>query len=414
MFAQAVRREQGRLTRLKSKSCPEEDLRVRHRIGECLLKTGLITQDDLQTALAEQERTGERLGMVMIRLHRATERQIAEALAAQLGFSFVDLSERPPDPNVVSVVPREFARTHACVAVSLDGNVLRLAMADPLTFSLVQELETKTGYDIKQVVAARGDIRRVIQEGYPEVVALPPSPRSASSKKRTKAISIERLLDRLVEIATGRGVSEVHIEPLETRLLIRRRTDGLMKDAFEVPKPDHERLVTRLKTLAGLDTHESRLPQDGRVRLHVGMDRDVDFRISTLRTLYGEKIVLRAYDPKKNIPDLQDIGMSSAALRQLRSSIEQGGLVLFAGPIGSGKTTTASAVLKSLPPQRVPIISIEDPIEYVLRGVSQVQVNEKSGLTHSVALRSIRNQAPAVVFIGELRDSETIALAVEA
>jgi type IV pilus assembly protein PilB len=387
---------------------------VRHRIGECLLKTGLITQDDLQTALAEQERTGERLGIVMTRLNRATERQIAETLAAQLGFSFVDLAEHSPDPKVVSVIPRELAQTHACVAVSLDGSVLRLAMADPLIFSLVQELEAETGYDIKPVVAARGDIRRVIQEGYPEM-APPSNPSSAgSSKKRTKAISIERLLDRLVETATGRGVSEVHIEPLETRLLIRRRTDGLMKDAFEVPKSDHERLVTRLKTLAGLDTGERRLPQDGRVRLHAGMDRDVDFRISTLRTLYGEKIALRAFDQKKNIPDLQDIGMSPAALRQLRSSIEQRGLILFAGPIGSGKTTTVSAVLKSLPPHSVPIISIEDPIEYVIPDVSQVQVDEKSGLTYSVALRSIRNQAPAVVFIGELRDSETAALAVQA
>jgi type IV pilus assembly protein PilB len=388
---------------------------VRHRIGECLLKTGLITQDDLQTALAEQERTGERLGIVMTRLNRATERQIAETLAAQLGFSFVDLAEHPPDPKVVSVIPRELAQTHACVAVSLDGSVLRLAMADPLIFSLVQELEAETGYHIKQVVAAPGDIRRVIQEGYPEMVAPPSNPRSAgSSNKRTKAISIERLLDGLVETATGRGVSEVHIEPLETRLLIRRRTDGFMKDAFEVPKSDHERLVTRLKTLAGLDTGERRLPQDGRVRLHAGMDRDIDFRISTLRTLHGEKIVLRAFDQKKNIPDLQDIGMSPAALRQLRSSIEQRGLVLFAGPIGSGKTTTVSAVLKSLPPHSVPIISIEDPIEYVIPDVSQVQVDETSGLTYSVALRSIRNQAPAVVFIGELRDSETAALAVQA
>ena len=142
---------------------------MRHRIGECLLKTGLITQDDLQTALAEQERTGERLGIVMTRLNRATERQIAETLAAQLGFSFVDLAEHPPDPKVVSVIPRELAQTHACVAVSLDGSVLRLAMADPLIFSLVQELEAETGYDIKPVVAARGDIRRVIQEGYPEM-----------------------------------------------------------------------------------------------------------------------------------------------------------------------------------------------------------------------------------------------------
>jgi type IV pilus assembly protein PilB len=288
-------------------------------------------------------------------------------------------------------------------------------MADPLIFSLVQELEAETGYDIKQVVAARGDIRRVIQEGYPEMVASPSNPRSAgSSKRRTKAISIERFLDRLVETATGRGVSEVHIEPLETRLLIRRRTDGLMKDAFEVPKSDHERLVTRLKTLAGLDTGERRLPQDGRVRLHAGMDRDIDFRISTLRTLHGEKIVLRAFDQKKNIPDLQDIGMSPAALHQLRSGIEQRGLVLFAGPIGSGKTTTVSAVLKSLPAHSVPIISIEDPIEYVIPDVSQVQVDETSGLTYSVALRSIRNQAPAVVFIGEVRDSETAVLAVQA
>jgi type IV pilus assembly protein PilB len=388
---------------------------VRDRIGECLLKTGLITQDDLQAALAEQKRTGERLGVVMTRLNRATEKQIAETLAAQLGFSYVDLAEHPPDPDVVSVVPREFAQRHECVAVGLEGNVLRMAMADPLLFSLVQELEAETGYDIKQVVAARGDIHRILSEGYPEMVAPLTNPRSTDRVKRTtKTVSIERLLDRLVETATGRGVSEVHIEPLEARLLIRRRSDGLMKDAFELPKSDHERLVTRLKALAGLDTGERRLPQNGRLRLHGGMDRDIAFRISTLRTLFGEKIVLRAFDAQKNIPDLQDIGMSPAVLRQLRSSVDQRGLVLFAGPIGSGKTTTVSAVLKSLPPQRAPIISIEDPIEYVIPGVSQVQVDEKNGLTCNIALRSIRNQAPAVVFIGELKDSEAALLAVQA
>jgi type IV pilus assembly protein PilB len=290
-----------------------------------------------------------------------------------------------------------------------------MAMADPLLFSLVQELEGETGYHIQPVVAAGRDIRRVLAETYPEMVHPSGSPPSSrKSTKRPKAISIERLLDRLLEAATRRGVSEVQIEPLETRLLIRHRIDGLMQDAFDLPKPAHERLVSRLKAMAGLDTTQKRLPQDGHLRWHATMDRDIDFRISTIRTMFGEKLVLRAFDLKTKIPDLQDLGMSPAALRQLLSSVDQRGLVLFAGPIGSGKTTTANAVLKSLPPQRAPIIGIEDPIEYVIPGVSQVQVDESVGLTYSVALRSFRNQAPAVVFIGELRDLETAALAAQA
>src|SRR6188474_3047310 len=418
---------------------------MRKKLGECLIQAGLITEDDLQAALTEHKRTGERLGAVLVRLNLATERQIAKALAYQLGFPYLNLSENPPDPSVVTLIQKDVALKRSCVAIRLDKNLLTVAMADPLLFSLVQDLEFQTGYRIKQVVATRADILESIAAGYPDkalIKASPPAgnlpaaptPRReerntealvrradedgeavAGLKERSEAAPIIDLVDLVMKSAISAGASDVHIEPMEKGVLIRHRLDGLLKEVMDLPKWVHEGLIARLKIMAGMDIAEKRLPQDGRIRVSTEEGTEVDFRVSTLRTLFGEKIVLRVLDHRKGAPPLEELGLSAAAMEELRFFLRhQHGMILVVGPTGSGKTTTLSSAISSIKSGRTNIITIEDPIEYQIPGVNQTQVNEKAKLTFAAALRAILRQDPDVVLVGEIRDQETAKIAMQA
>jgi len=428
---------------------------VRKKIGECLIQAGLITEDDLRIALEEHRRTGERVGVVLVRMNLATEKQIAKALAFQLGFPYVNLAENPPDPSAVILIPKEVALKRVCVAVRLEKNLLTVAMSDPLLFSLVQDLEFQTGYRIKQVVATRGDIVDAIQTGYPDkalilattqpgsdlavtAAAMPlrtrqgdDMPRAdtalarrpedsvfepvAGLKERSESAPIIDLVDLVVKSAIKSKASDIHVEPMEKGVLIRHRLDGLLKEVMDLPKWVHEGLIARLKIMAGMDIAEKRLPQDGRLRSTSEDGTDVDFRVSTLRTLFGEKVVMRVLDHRKGVPALEEIGMSAAALEEVRQFLRhQHGMILVVGPTGSGKTTTLSSSLKSVQSERTNIITIEDPIEYQIPGVNQTQINEKIKLTFASALRSILRQDPDVILLGEIRDAETAKIAMQA
>jgi type IV pilus assembly protein PilB len=424
---------------------------VRKKIGECLIQAGLITEDDLRAALAEHKRTGERLGVVLVRLNLATEKQIAKALAFQLGFPYINLAENPPDPAAVVLIAKEVAMKRACVAIRLEKNLLTVAMSDPLLFSLVQDLEFQTGYRIKQVVATRGDIIEAIQTGYPDKALnvrgsansdLPATSGgrrsggadnaftdaalarraeedvfepSAGLKERSEAAPIVDLVDLVVKSAIKSKASDVHVEPLERGVLIRHRLDGLLKEVMDLPKWVHEGLIARLKIMAGMDIAEKRLPQDGRLRAMAEDGTEVDFRVSTLRTLFGEKIVMRVLDHRKGVPALEEIGMSAVALEELRQFLRhQHGMILVVGPTGSGKSTTLGSALRAVQSEKTNIITIEDPIEYQIPGVNQTQVNEKIKLTFASALRSILRQDPDVILVGEIRDSETAKIAMQA
>ena len=428
---------------------------MRKKIGECLIQAGLITDDDLRIALEEHKRTGERVGVVLVRMNLATEKQIAKALAFQLGFPYVNLVENPPDPSAVILIPKEVALKRVCVAVRLEKNLLTVAMSDPLLFSLVQDLEFQTGYRIKQVVATRGDIVDAIQTGYPDkalilatsqpgsdlavtAAAVPPRSRQgddtaradtalarrpedsvfepvAGLKERSESAPIIDLVDLVVKSAIKSKASDIHVEPMEKGVLIRHRLDGLLKEVMDLPKWVHEGLIARLKIMAGMDIAEKRLPQDGRLRSTSEDGTDVDFRVSTLRTLFGEKVVMRVLDHRKGVPALEEIGMSAAALEEVRQFLRhQHGMILVVGPTGSGKTTTLSSSLKSVQSERTNIITIEDPIEYQIPGVNQTQINEKIKLTFASALRSILRQDPDVILLGEIRDAETAKIAMQA
>ena len=428
---------------------------MRKKIGECLIQSGLITEDDLRNALTEHKRTGERLGVVLVRMNLATEKQIAKALALQLGFPYVNLSENPPDQAALVLIPKEVALRRVCVAVRLDKNLLTVAMSDPLLFSLVQDLEFQTGYRIKQVVATRGDIIDSIQTGYPDKALIRVSPQAGSDlaltataaparrsgggdvpageaalvrrveeevfepvaglKERSEAAPIIDLVDLVVRSAIKSKASDVHVEPMEKGVLIRHRLDGLLKEVMDLPKWVHEGLIARLKIMAGMDIAEKRLPQDGRLRVTSDDGSDCDFRVSTLRTLFGEKVVMRVLDHRKGVPSLEEIGMSAIALEEVRDFLRhQHGMILVVGPTGSGKTTTLSSALRAVQSEKTNIITIEDPVEYQIPGVNQTQINEKIKLTFASALRSILRQDPDVILLGEIRDAETAKIAMQA
>jgi type IV pilus assembly protein PilB len=438
---------------------------VRKKLGECLVQAGLITESDLQTALAEHKRSGERLGVVLVRLNLATERQIAKALAYQLGFSYVNLGEHPPAPEAAILISKDVALKRTCVAIAVEKNLLTVAMHDPLLFTLVQDLEFQTGYRIKQVVATRGDIVEAIHASYPDkalvraplgsaAIAMPSvEPRSpdaaagraggmltpvvdpaqrlparrvdedvfespATAGTRTAPVEtapIIDLVDLVIKSALKSRASDIHVEPTEHNVVVRHRLDGLLKEVMDLPKWVHEGLVARIKIMAGMDIAEKRLPQDGRVRAAAEDGQEVDFRASTLRTIFGEKIVLRVLDHRKGVPPLEELGFSASALEEIKQFLKhQHGMILVVGPTGSGKTTTLCSALTSARSERTNIVTIEDPVEYQIPGVNQTQINDKIKLTFANALRSILRQDPDVVLVGEIRDQETARIAMQA
>ncbi|HSL20721.1 MAG TPA: ATPase, T2SS/T4P/T4SS family [Vicinamibacterales bacterium] len=428
---------------------------MRKKIGECLIQAGLITEEDLQGALVEHKRTGERLGAVLVRMGLASDKQVTKALAYQLGFPYTSLADEPPDPAAIVLIPKDIALKRVCVAVRLEKNLLTVAMSDPLLFSLVQDLEFQTGYRIRQVVATRTDILHAIETGYPDkaltkygevapglAVAAPgkatragagptqasgalirrpdedvfESAQSAAAREaNSDAAPIIDIVDLIVNSAITSRASDVHVEAMEKGVLVRHRLDGILKEVMDLPKWVHEGLVARLKIMSGLDIAEKRLPQDGRLRLKTEEGQDVDFRVSTLRTLFGEKIVLRVLDHRKGAPPLEELGLTAGALDELKLFLRhQHGMILVVGPTGSGKTTTLCSALTSIRSGRTNIITIEDPIEYQVPGVNQTQVNEKVKLTFSSALRAILRQDPDVILVGEIRDEETAKIAMQA
>ena len=428
---------------------------MRKRIGEWLVQAGLVSEADLQLALAEHKVSGERLGAVFARMNLATDEEITRALARQLGFPYVNLAEEAPEASAIALISKEVALKRVCVAMKLEKNLLTVAMSDPLQFSLLQDLEFHTGYRIRQVVATRSGILEALQHRYPDQaiaryagfgrrrrgieLAAPPgtvgaatSPGAAlarapeeevfenpegapAARPRTDSAPIVDLVDLLVNDAIASRASDVHVEPLEAGVLVRHRLDGILKEVMDLPQWVHEGLVARIKVMAGMDIAEKRLPQDGRLRIKTREAGEVDFRVSTLRTLFGEKVVLRLLDRRKGPPLLEEIGLNSAALQQLRLFMtRQHGMILVVGPTGSGKTTTLCSALYSIRSANRNIITIEDPIEYQIPGINQTQVSEKAKLTFASALRAILRQDPDVILVGEIRDYETARIAMQA
>jgi type IV pilus assembly protein PilB len=398
------------------------------KLGECLIQAGLITQEDLQAALAEQARTGERIGAIFVRLNFATEKQIIKALAHQVGLPYVSLTDDPPERSALVLIPRELALERVCVAVRRDKNLLTVAMADPLAASLAHDLGTLTGHTIRQVVATPSDIVDAITNGYPAAPVMPlgavervvpiqeKPPESTSAPDQPAAphpsTAVDDLLALVIHRAIASGATDLHIDPRQHGSIVRHRVDGVLTEPLDLPQWAHEPLAERVAQLAGFDTDRPTAPQNGRGCFTSGAT-PVEFRAFRLRTLFGDKLVLRFVGRRRAPLPLQELGLSAGAMEVVRDLLRQPhGLILVAGPSASGKTTTLASVLSSIESDSRSIVSIEDAIDYHIPGVNQTQVTETA--SGAALLSAILDQDPDVVLIGNLGDRATIGLAMDA
>jgi len=395
---------------------------MRKRLGDILVESGVISQKQLEDALDEQKRSKRRLGEILISKGILDEDAIADVLSNQLRLERVRLRNTIISPDVVRIIPESVARRYNIVPVSLHGDTLKVAFSDPLDVRAQDELSFLTGYRIEPVVATPSEISQTIENLYSIKEEARRLVESIAANRREAAPEAEveenapvvKLVSYIISRAVEEGASDIHFEPQGDGLLIRYRVDGLLRYVEQFSLDMALPVVSRLKIMAGMDIAEKRLPQDGRVVLKVG-DKDVDIRISTLPTVYGEKVVLRLLDRTSILIGLEKLGLLEDDMKKILQMISHPyGMLLVTGPTGSGKTTTLYSILNRLAKEEYNVVTVEDPVEYQLKGINQVQVNEKAGLLFSTALRSILRQDPDIIMVGEIRDYETAELAVRA
>jgi type IV pilus assembly protein PilB len=393
------------------------------QLSDVLLAEGLLTKEQLTLAQREQQRLGKSLGRVLIDLGLCTEAGLVAALARHLGMTFVDLAESPPQVTAVSLVPEVLARRYCAIPVAVDdAGRLVVAMSDPSNILALDDLRTATDREITPVVATRADILAALDrymrgESVDDMAgALQIDPRDELSevKEVVEDAPLVRFVNALIQQAVKDRASDIHIEPQEHDLRIRYRVDGVLHEITTQHRKITSGIVSRLKIMADLDIAERRLPQDGRIGLKTG-GKEVDLRVSTLPTVHGEKVVMRILDKSSVLLTLSDLGFLEQNYQRYEQTFTKPyGMILVTGPTGSGKSTTLYATLNQINRPEVNIITTEDPVEYRLPGISQVQMNPKAGLTFPVALRSILRQDPDVVLVGEMRDHETAQIGMEA
>ncbi|MGQ9824366.1 MAG: GspE/PulE family protein [Desulfotomaculales bacterium] len=399
----------------------------RRRIGDLLVEAGLINSAQLQQALLTQRQTGERLGRVLVNLGFVTEQDILNTLEMQLGIPQINLAEKLNIPLIRSL-PEALLRRHKVVPVKKEGNRLMVAMSDPLNVVAIDDLRLATGLEIDPVLAREQEIDEALQKaftfsGLEKVLAEMPDGTEAAETQVLDLtpeaaggaeVPLVRLVNSLIAQAVNEKASDIHIEPQERKVLVRFRQDGLLREVMTLSPQTRLPLVSRVKIMAGMDIAEKRLPQDGRIQIKLG-GRNIDLRVSSMPTIFGEKIVLRVLDKSVSILPIEELGFEEYNFTRFLNLLRHAyGMVLITGPTGSGKTTTLYAVLNKLRSPELNIVTIEDPVEYVLEGINQTQVNVKAGLTFASGLRSILRQDPDVIMVGEVRDRETAEIAVRA
>ena len=397
------------------------------QLGEVLLDEGLVTEAQLLAALDEQTAMGTSLGRTLVELGVLTEAQLVRALAAQVGMEFVDLDEYAVDRAAVSMVPGALCRRYAVLPIGLRDGALVLATADPGNVVAVDEVRTVSGMGVIPVVATYDNVHRAIDRfcraddemedlssAFEEEHAEPEADLSRLGDFVDDDAPIVRYVNLLVTQAITDRASDIHIEPTEHDLRVRYRIDGVLHEVQRSPKQIQGGVISRVKIMSDIDIAEKRKPQDGRMSVnHNG--RKIDLRVATLPTVWGEKIVMRILDNSTASLDLRDLSFLDHNYETYRESYTKPyGMILVTGPTGSGKSTTLYATLNAVSRPEINVITVEDPVEYRLPGINQVQVNPKAGLTFAAALRSILRSDPDVVLLGEIRDHETAQIAIEA
>ncbi|MBE0575265.1 MAG: type II secretion system ATPase GspE [Desulfuromonadales bacterium] len=399
-------------------------------IGDILQHDFAIPRQRIEAALAEQEQSGDRLGQILIKMKALDSATLAKALAAQLELSYLEtIAEESAADDLLDLIPIGFAKEYRVYPLARQNGRLQVAVADPLDSRPLNDLSTLTGEDIEPWVTTPEEILRAINRGYEkqagetnEVIEeieektagdLVRDLEPADLIDASDEAPIIRFVNSLITQGYKERASDIHIEPFERDLLVRYRIDGILYEVLKPPLKAHAGIVSRIKIMAHLNIAEKRLPQDGRFRVRVA-GRDIDIRVSSLPTAFGERVVLRLLDKTSNVLSLEDIGLGSSLLHQFEGMISKNhGIFLVTGPTGSGKTTTLYAALTRLNNREKNIITVEDPIEYQLPGVGQIQVNPKIDLTFANGLRSILRQDPDIIMVGEIRDRETAEIAVQ-
>ena len=396
-----------------------------NQLGALLVSQGLLPRDRLDAALVEQAETGKPLPRVLIERGYVNEVDLVRALAAQVGLEFVDLSEVSVDASVATLIPENLARKYQALPIFLEEHRLVVAIADPSNVFAVDDIRAITGADIRTVVATSGQLAELIDrfhrlDGEVDTVAqeaadeLGPGDDIAGLSEIIEDAPIVKFVNLLITQAVSDRASDIHVEPGERDLRIRFRIDGVLHEVMHSPKSIQNGVISRLKVMAEIDIAERRLPQDGRISLTVG-GKPIDLRVATLPTVYGEKVVMRILDKGQAVLSLDELGFLPEVMSRYEESYTKPyGTILVTGPTGSGKSTTLYATLNLLNDVSRNVITIEDPVEYRLAGINQIQVNARAGLTFAAALRSILRADPDIVLLGEIRDRETAVIGIEA
>jgi len=400
---------------------------IRKKLGDILIEKGWITTDNLNEALNIQRESGSKLGHILVKQGLITEDQLTEAVSERLGIQKISLKSLVIDPQVISKIPVDLARRYSLIPIFKIGEMITVAMSDPLNIIAIDEMKYLTKCDIKRVIANDSEIASAIDDYYSvadsmnEVIGKYPRADTKETIKSidTKAIEdqespVVKLVNLIITTAVKSRASDIHIEPDENELRIRYRVNGIMKKEASPPKHLQSEIISRIKVAADMDVSEKRLPQDGRIVMQID-GYDIDLRISTLPTINGEKIVIRILDRRVLNIGLEQLGFSDTIMGRWNNLIHiKEGLILITGPTSSGKTTTLYSSLQEINSSEKNIITVEDPVEYSLPMINQVQTNEKAGLHFANVLRSILRQNPDIIMIGEMRDTETAVMAIRA
>lgn len=390
----------------------------RKRLGDLLVESNVIKPVELEEALKNKSRD-EKLGDYLIDHQLITEQQLIEVLEFQLGIPHVNLNQYSIDPELIQLVPKELAKRANLMPIRRDRNRLLVAMADPMDYFSIEELRMATGCQIEPSIAAKDDVFRTItkyydlQESMEEALDdLVPTHLEDENQITDEDSPIVRLVNQIIANAVAQRASDIHFDPQETELKVRYRIDGVLSDERSLPKNMQNIITARVKIMGDLNITENRIPQDGRIKSVINF-KPIDIRLSTLPTIYGEKIVMRVLDLSSTLNNLDALGFSTSNLKKFETMLKKpNGIVLVTGPTGSGKSSTLYAALNHLNDESINIITVEDPVEYQLAGINQIQVREEVGLTFATGLRSILRQDPDVIMIGEIRDMETAEIAI--
>ena len=400
------------------------------RLGELLIAAGTITQEELEKGLALQKGSKQRLGAVLISNGIITEEELIEALQMQLGIEFIDLTKVNIPIELAQVLPKNIAKQYQVVPVRIVKDECYLAMSDPLNFYAIEEVRKAVRKKVVPMVATAAAVERAIMVLYGNegaAKAIEEMRREVGANQEVQDASFAanqigddavnnaptiRLVNSIIERAITERSSDIHIEPHESVLQVRMRVDGMMRDILTVPKNLQNSVISRIKIMSGLDIAERRIPQDGRFNVRM-RDKEIDLRVSTLPTVYGEKIVARLLDKTGGKLTKDMIGLVGEDLRKYEKMIRcRNGVILIVGPTGSGKSTTLYTIVGDLNTREVNLVTLEDPVEYNIEGVNQVPINEKTGMTFASGLRAILRQDPDIIGVGEIRDGETAEIAI--